>query len=134
MHWTEAEYEAYLLRQGRPPAVPDAAPESALLAAVRRVATAHGYLPYHTHDSRKSARGFPDVCLVRVATPTRVGRLIFAELKSHQGKLTQEQALWLDLLRHSVPGIEAYCWRPSDMPEVVHLLARKERPDAPEPA
>ena len=53
-------------------------------------------------------QGFPDLVLLRPP------RLIFAELKSTKGALTQEQALWLNGLRVSGPSIETYEWRPAD--------------------
>ena len=43
-----------------------------------------GWCFYHTHNSRHSAMGFPDLCLVRG------NRLIFAELKTVTGKLTAD--------------------------------------------
>ena len=103
-------------------------PEGAFLGRLRRLALDHGWLAYHTHDSRKSEMGFPDLCLARAASATsqgRQGRLIFAELKSQQGKVTREQAVWLDVLRHTVPGIEVYLWRPSDFNNIVQILSRK---------
>jgi hypothetical protein len=98
--------------------LPPDTPEERLLARIRGLATQHGWLTYHTHNSRKSETGFPDLTL------TKPGRLIFAELKSHQGKLTPTQARWLDLLRHAVPGVEVYCWRPADFPTIVDILTR----------
>jgi hypothetical protein len=94
----------------------DEPPEATLLAQVRRCARAHGYCVYHTRDSRGSDCGFPDLCLVRP------GRLIFAELKSAQGKLTREQHLWLDMLRRSVPGVSAHVWRPADWSTIQEVL------------
>ena len=44
-----------------------------------------GWLVYHTHDSRRSRKGFPDLVLVR---PPKV---IFAELKGPGGRVTPEQ-------------------------------------------
>ena len=72
-----------------------AMPEEALLRHVRALARRCGYLCYHTHDSRKSEEGFPDVVL------TNGKDVIFAELKSRTGKLTEAQSLWLELLRHA---------------------------------
>lgn len=102
----------------------DAMPEGLLLARIRRLALDHSYLAYHTHDSRRSELGFPDVCLARAATATSPGRLIFAELKAQQGKVTREQAIWLDVLRHTVPGIESYLWRPSDWSTITAIITR----------
>lgn len=49
-------------------------------------------LRYHTHDSRRSERGFPDLVLCR----PRDGRLLIVELKSGTGKVSEEQRAWLE--------------------------------------
>jgi hypothetical protein len=85
-------------------------------AQVCKLAYYYGYLAYHTHDSRKSASGFPDLCLVGK-------RVIFAELKSETGKVSPNQQMWLDALRAA--GAEAYLWRPSQLAEVAQILSRK---------
>lgn len=64
-------------------------------------------------------KGFPDCVLVRA------GRLIFAELKSANGKLTNEQKQWLDDLSVVYKygfGVEVYIWRPSDYDKVLEIL------------
>ena len=58
-------------------------------AAVLELAALRRWRAYHTHDSRRSAAGFPDVCAIRD------DRLIFAELKSMHGRVAPEQAAWL---------------------------------------
>lgn len=86
--------------------------EAQLLAAVRRLATALGWRTYHTHDSRRSPAGFPDLTLVRR------GRLVFAELKTERGKTTGEQDAWLaDLadVELRADNVRAYVWRPRDL-------------------
>ena len=47
--------------------------------------------------------GFPDEVLVRA------GGLVFAELKSEKGKLSDEQRAWPEALR-AVAGVEVYEW------------------------
>lgn len=66
-----------------------------------------GFLVYHTHDSRRSQPGFPDLVMVHAHT----GRVIYAELKSETGRVRPEQQIWLRLL-----GIhhETFLWRPAD--------------------
>lgn len=76
-----------------------------------------GYRHYHTHDSRRSPHGFPDLVFV---SPLR-GRVIFAELKSERGKPSAEQEAWLRDLERA--GAEAYLWRPGDLDEVGRVLA-----------
>lgn len=69
-----------------------------------------GWLVYHTHDSRRSPAGFPDLVLARD------GRLILAELKTERGRVRAEQAAWLAALGEvdaNRGGVEVYIWRPS---------------------
>ena len=82
------------------------------------LAKAHGWLVYHTFNSRKSAPGFPDLVLVRV------GRCIFAELKTDKSKPTKDQRKWLAELNET--PCETYLWRPKDLREITEILARKE--------
>jgi len=65
-----------------------------------------GFMHYHTHDSRRSRPGFPDLVLVHTTT----GRLIFVELKSDKGRIRPEQDVWL---QHLGKQHEAYLWRPA---------------------
>ena len=73
-----------------------------------------GYLVFHTYDSRRSQRGFPDLVMVRE------GRLVVAELKRETGRTKPEQAEWLRLLRSA--GVEAYIWRPSQWDAIESVL------------
>jgi hypothetical protein len=66
----------------------------------------------------RSPWGYPDLTLVRP------GRLIFAELKSAQGKLTREQALWLSMLERSIPAVEVYTWYPADWSTIQEVLGQ----------
>ena len=77
-----------------------------------------GWMSYHTHDSRRSAAGFPDLCLVRVRGG--VPRLVFAELKTKKNKLSDEQRVWLTALVNT--GAEAYEWRPEMWSDIRDLL------------
>jgi hypothetical protein len=91
--------------------------EAAFQQAVEGLAGFDGWRIYHTHDSRRSHRGFPDLTLVRDE------RLIFAELKTEKGRVTREQREWLEALGR-VPAVEVYLWRPSDWPELERTLRR----------
>lgn len=71
---------------------------------------------YHTHDSRRSQPGFPDLVLVRE-------RIIYVELKTQVGRLSPEQVRWKLLLE--VAGGEWYLWRPSDLEEVAKILGNR---------
>ena len=136
--WTEKDYQNYLQRrmtEAYPPSarevllsepVTDAdTTETRLLQTVRRLAKQHSYICYHTHNSRRSEEGFPDVVLARPPGLTSQGRIIFAELKSAHGKLTEAQHLWLDILQHVAETIEVYCWYPADVPMIEEILSRK---------
>ena len=83
MHWSEAEYHAYLTRQHLPctiaPTAPTDRPEADLMGQVRALARRHGWLCSHTHNSLGSDEGFPDLVLVGPE------RIIFAELKTRVG-------------------------------------------------
>ena len=96
--------------------------ESELQARIVKLAESLGYLVHHEVDSRKSRAGFPDLVLCRS------DRLVMAEVKTENGKLTKKQAEWLNTLRKS--GTEAYLWRPSDMPLIARILAKRKRPAA----
>lgn len=68
---------------------------------------------YFTWNSIRSPRGFPDLVLARE-------RVIFSELKTEKGKLTELQEHWQDVLRKA--GAEVYIWKPSQFPEIVEIL------------
>lgn len=72
---------------------------------------------YHTHDSRRSTHGFPDLVLVR-------DRVIYLELKRETTRPTSEQVAWLRALRAA--GAEAYIARPRDLEDLAAVLAARE--------
>lgn len=78
-----------------------------------------GWAAYHTHDSRHSAAGWPDLVLVRE-------RLLMAELKREKGQLSARQVYWIELLRGA--GVELYVWRPSCWisGEIEEVLTRRK--------
>ena len=80
--------------------------EAQLQAAVIELAETFKWRTYHTHDSRHSAKGFPDLCMVRGNV------LMFVELKSEKGKTTSEQDWWL--LDLAQAGAVVYVWKPED--------------------
>jgi hypothetical protein len=75
-----------------------------------------GWLVYHTHDSRRSEPGFPDLVLVR-------DRVVFAELKTEKAKPTPEQLQWLERLEQA--GAEVHLWRPQYWPQIERVLVRR---------
>ncbi|MDI3331425.1 MAG: VRR-NUC domain-containing protein [Micrococcus sp.] len=74
---------------------------------VIRLAKIHGWKYYHTHDSRRSVAGFPDLVLVH---PSR--GVLWRELKKWNGRVSKEQQEWLDRLADA--GEDAGVWRPMD--------------------
>lgn len=70
---------------------------------------------YHTHDSRHSAAGFPDLVLWR-------DRVIYAELKRVGEKPRSEQRAVLDGLAKA--GAEVYLWTLDDLHEIGRILDR----------
>ncbi len=90
----------------------DGVPEDNVLRAARHHAKANGWLFYHTFDSRGSEKGYLDV------TATNGVRICIAELKRTDGKLTEEQVQWYELLRHT-GLIDVFIWRPADIAETI---------------
>lgn len=81
--------------------------EKELLTHVRKIAKDLGVLTYHTHDSRRSEPGFPDIVAL-----TKNG-VLWRELKTAKGRLSPEQRVWLDTLTRA--GQDAGVWRPADL-------------------
>lgn len=87
--------------------------ERQFLDAVRDACRWARLLCYHTHDSRRSEPGFPDLVVVGPSG------LLFRELKSERGRLTADQRQWLERLTEA--GADASVWRPSAWPDQVLL-------------
>ena len=78
-------------------------------AQIVKLAKLRGWKVYHTYDSRKSKKGFPDLILIRDE------RIIAAELKTRKKTTTTEQREWLDAFAES--GVaESVLWRPDAAP------------------
>jgi hypothetical protein len=80
--------------------------EETLRLKVKGLAKELGWLSYHTHDSRRSDAGWPDVALVH----PKHGRFLVRELKTERGTVTPEQRKWLEALADA--GVDAGVWRP----------------------
>ena len=79
--------------------------ERDLQRAVMDLAALKGWKPYSIPDSRRAtSAGYPDLTLARP------GRLVFAELKAHRGRLSPAQYDWLGTLKSA--GAEVYVWKP----------------------
>lgn len=90
--------------------------ERELQSRVIEVARLYGWRVAHFHDSRrqvkpgvfvgdKDAAGFPDLVLVRPP------RIVIVELKREMGKVSDQQAEWLEDL--AACGVEVHVVRPS---------------------
>lgn len=71
---------------------------------------------HHETDSRKTRKGWPDLV---IAGPSHV---IFVEVKREKGKVTTEQAEWLQTLKKA--GALVQIWRPSDWDRAERILRR----------
>ena len=80
--------------------------ESVLQEECERALVLAGWLHYHTHDSRRSDPGLPDIIAVRGK------RLIWRELKTQSGRLSVKQEEWRDKLLAA--GADWALWRPFD--------------------
>jgi hypothetical protein len=81
---------------------------------VKELARVNNWLYYHTYRSTHSVKGFPDCVMVRGS------RVIFAELKREDGKVSEFQEQWLKTLAEA--GQVVYLWRPSDYDEICEVL------------
>ena len=84
--------------------------ERDLLANVTQAARLLGWLAYHTHISKHSESGFPDLILIE-RTDAEAARIIAAELKRESAGPSPAQVVWLDAFFDA--GVETYLWRPS---------------------
>lgn len=74
-----------------------------------------GWLCYHTHDSRHSERGFPDLVLCRG------DRLLAIEVKREGRDLTPAQQVWCDALERAGAAVYRPV-RPSDYDAILEVL------------
>lgn len=81
--------------------------EKVLQAQVVQLAKAHGWMCYHTFDSRRSEPGWPDLAMVH---PER--GFILRELKAEKGRTSPDQNKWLHALIEA--DQDAAIWRPRD--------------------
>ncbi len=84
---------------------------------VEDVLRQYGWLVFHTLRSKGSTPGYPDICAVKGE------RLLYAELKTEKGRLSEAQNEWMDALAR-VPCAEVYIWRPSQFDEVLEVAGR----------
>lgn len=88
----------------------EAKTEKEFQAQVNKEFRTFGWKPYHTHNSRKSAAGFPDLCA------GRIGLVVVAELKVGDNAPTAEQVEWLNFWKSA--GVPTYLWYPKDWADI----------------
>lgn len=93
--------------------------EKAMGEWIRKAAILNGYMAYHTWNSLRSAAGFPDWVLVN----PKKHRLLFVELKTEKGKVTEKQAEWLAALGE-VGQVDVMTVRPADFDNLFEELKR----------
>ncbi len=84
--------------------------ERELQALVTEACRWHRLLVYHPYDSRRSEPGYPDLTIVGKS-------VLFRELKSARGRVTDAQDTWLRRL--AAASADAAVWRPADWPEPI---------------
>ena len=84
------------------------------MAQVIQLAKLTGWRVYHTHDSRRSVDGFPDLVLLKGK------RIIVAELKVGENTTTADQDAWLYAFHEA--GVQACVWYPSNWPVIEREL------------
>lgn len=81
--------------------------ERSFQASIIEICKLFGIAWYHTFDSRRSAKGWPDLAMVGKRG------FITRELKSERGTVTADQERWGEMLRQV--GISWDIWRPEDL-------------------
>lgn len=89
--------------------------EQQLQRAITDALSVYGWLWFHTHDSRHSPAGFPDIIALKG------NRCLVLELKSATGLLTPAQSSWLAAWRH-ILGAEVHVVRPADLDTILEVL------------
>ncbi len=94
------------------------ATEDEFLKLVTDYAHFQGWLVYHVPDSRRvTSAGFPDLVLARK------GQIIFAELKTHDGRVSLAQQNWIrELDNEHSNNVSVFVWRPEDFADIEGIL------------
>ena len=93
--------------------------EKAFQAQIVELAELRGFFVYHTHDSRRSQPGFPDLVLIKGT------RLVFLEVKSEKGKVSNAQMDWILALQVVSTVHAAVVW-PQDWDDIERLLTEAQ--------
>ena len=95
--------------------------QSQLFGTKVGIAKMMGWACYHTLKSKGSAPGFPDWTIAR-------DRVIFVELKTEKGRLSDAQVQWIHVLDKA--GAEVYVVRPHHLDAMAWVLRKRYRPRA----
>jgi len=95
------------------PTVGEAISEKQFERQVKDAASLFRHEYYHTQRSQWSPAGFPDCVMVRET-------VIYAELKSEKGKLSEDQRRWLLALCRA--GQRVFVWKPSNLDQIIEVL------------
>jgi len=90
--------------------------EADLREQIRTLCKLFGWRMQFTWSSIHSPAGFPDLVLVNPEQK----RIIFAELKSEVGKMSEQQIEWMKALVDA--GAAYYTWRPADIETIAEIL------------
>lgn len=90
--------------------------EKEWMGQVVQLARSLGWATYHPLISMKSQPGFPDLVMAK-------DRVIFVELKTAKGNLSEHQERWREHLLNA--GAEYHLWRPDDATIVLQTLRRR---------
>lgn len=116
--WYDIAAAKGLLAEPIEPPPPLDCSEKEFDAAIMRVAKKHNWLSYHTHNSRRSAAGWPDRVFCKPP------KLLIVELKIEGEKVKAAQLVWLTALRAC--GIDARTWWPSQWAEILETLSKQD--------
>ncbi len=89
------------------------------------LAKLYGWKCYFSWTSIHSPRGYPDLSLCKPP------RLVFSELKTMKGQLSEYQVEWMDLLSDT-PHCEVYLWRPNSWEIIQAVLGSPDPYQGPE--
>lgn len=92
--------------------------EGGLDQRIEHLAAMTGWKRYHTHNSKNSPEGWPDLVLANA----ELRRVLFVELKDVTRQPTQPQKDWLGVL--SACGLECALWRPQHWEHIAEVLGR----------
>jgi hypothetical protein len=88
--------------------------EAQFQQAVIDLARTLGWVPVHFRQMVGNPSGYPDLTIIRGE------RVILAELKRENGKVSQRQQEWIE--RMAAVGTTIHVWRPSDWSTICEAL------------